>query len=150
MELFDLDGCLTNEGIQMILDENLEELQRLEASEHLSFCDDCLLRYTNAVCNRKDDELLIPERNIIRNVILTIKQKTVALFYHRYVAVAIAASFSILITFSGVFDSFISIDFSQPRNNKYKWESTHDFQEFQQNTNRALKEFFSLSFLEGE
>ena len=36
MELFDQNGCLTE----------LDELGRLEAAEHLSYCDKCMDRYT--------------------------------------------------------------------------------------------------------
>ena len=45
MELFDqTSGCLTNEGLQALADGQLDELSRLEAAEHLAFCDACLDR----------------------------------------------------------------------------------------------------------
>ena len=47
MELFDrTSGCLTDEGLQALADGQLDELSRLEAAEHLAFCDACLDRYT--------------------------------------------------------------------------------------------------------
>ena len=47
MELFDqISGCLTDEGLQALADGQLDELSRLEAAEHLAFCDACLDRYT--------------------------------------------------------------------------------------------------------
>ena len=43
MELFDqISGCLTDEGLQALADGQLDELSRLEAAEHLAFCDACL------------------------------------------------------------------------------------------------------------
>ena len=39
LDLFDQNGHLTDEALQaLIREEDLDELQRLEISEHLSFC----------------------------------------------------------------------------------------------------------------
>lgn len=46
MELFRDDGCMTDEGFRAMMDGQLDELGRLEASEHLSYCDVCMDRYT--------------------------------------------------------------------------------------------------------
>lgn len=46
MELFRDDGCLTEEGLCALAESRLDELGRLEAAEHLSYCDSCLDRYT--------------------------------------------------------------------------------------------------------
>ena len=46
MELFNKEGHLTDEGLRAVVDGTLDEMGRLEASEHLSFCDSCLVRYT--------------------------------------------------------------------------------------------------------
>lgn len=43
MELFDKNGCLTDEGLQA---GRLDELGRLETAEHLAYCDKCMDRYT--------------------------------------------------------------------------------------------------------
>lgn len=45
-KLFDAEGHLTDEGLYAIKDGTLDDLGALEAAEHLSFCDYCLLRYT--------------------------------------------------------------------------------------------------------
>ena len=37
MELFDQNGCLTEEGLHAVIGGQLDELGRLEAAEHLSF-----------------------------------------------------------------------------------------------------------------
>ena len=44
MELFNKEGHLTDEGLRAVVDGTLDEMGRLEASEHLSFCDSCLVR----------------------------------------------------------------------------------------------------------
>ena len=46
MELFDSRGCLTDEGLLALTQNRLDELQRLEAAEHLAYCDRCVDRYT--------------------------------------------------------------------------------------------------------
>ena len=46
MEMFNNDGHLTEQALQSLNTGHLDELCRLEAAEHLSFCDECLLRYT--------------------------------------------------------------------------------------------------------
>ena len=46
MELFDAKGCLSEEGLQALVGGQLDETQRLEAAEHLSYCDKCMDRYT--------------------------------------------------------------------------------------------------------
>lgn len=46
MELFDKNGCLTDEGLQALQAGGLDELGRLESAEHLSYCGKCMDRYT--------------------------------------------------------------------------------------------------------
>ena len=46
MELFDKNGCLTDEGLQALQAGRLDELGRLETAEHLAYCDKCMDRYT--------------------------------------------------------------------------------------------------------
>ena len=51
MELFDKNGCLTDEGLQALQAGGLDELGRLETAEHLSYCDKCMDRYTACAGN---------------------------------------------------------------------------------------------------
>ena len=46
MEWFWDDGCMTEAGLRALLDGQLDEMGRLEAAEHLSYCDHCMDRYT--------------------------------------------------------------------------------------------------------
>ena len=44
LELFNDQGCLTDEGLQALIAGSLDEMGRLEAAEHLAYCDRCLKR----------------------------------------------------------------------------------------------------------
>lgn len=180
MELFNKNGCLTDEAISQIFKETLSEMQLLETSEHLSFCDNCLTRYTNAVCEIPDENLLEPSTTLRNNIIFKIKQRTVAIFYNRYVAVTVAASFAILMTFSVNFidlpqdtsDSTIKyhqeielseeskreIDLEERKQlaeelsekHQQELEDNEKYQQLHSKTNKVIQDFFSLTFLKGE
>ena len=60
MELFDPKGCLSEEGLQALVGGQLDETQRLEAAEHLAYCDRCMDRYTALLT---DDVLEQPPRS---------------------------------------------------------------------------------------
>ena len=60
MELFDVKGCLSEEGLQALVGGQLDETQRLEAAEHLAYCDRCMDRYTALLT---DDVLEQPPRS---------------------------------------------------------------------------------------
>lgn len=60
MELFDAKGCLSEEGLQALVGGQLDETQRLEAAEHLAYCDRCMDRYTTLLT---DDVLEQPPRS---------------------------------------------------------------------------------------
>ena len=59
MNLFDPNGHLSPASMQALLQDLPDELQRLEAAEHLAFCDECLLRYTELA---EAETLLAPEK----------------------------------------------------------------------------------------
>lgn len=46
MVLFDKKGCLTDQALDALNQGSLDELNRLEAAEHLAYCDHCMDRYT--------------------------------------------------------------------------------------------------------
>lgn len=98
--LFDLDGCLTDEGLRLLISGELEELERLEAAEHLSFCDSCTLRYSELLC----DGALMEAPDLIRpGVFRKLRQQARRIFINRYAAVAAAAGFALVFWVSGVF-----------------------------------------------
>ena len=71
-DLFDADGHLTDDGLYALKDGTLDDLGALEAAEHLSFCDYCLLRYTELIdaapaCLQQPMPALIPQlQNLMR------------------------------------------------------------------------------------
>lgn len=61
MELFYEDGHLTDEALDALAQENdLPELNRLEISEHLGYCNDCLERYAALMT---EETLLSPKHS---------------------------------------------------------------------------------------
>ena len=99
-ELFDIEGHLTYEAFEALAkDENLDELSRLEIAEHLSFCDNCIIRYSEYL----SDLELVEAPEMEHKIIYNIKKKINKILFNKYSSVAIAASFSIVLLISGVF-----------------------------------------------
>ena len=69
MESFRKDGCLSDEGLHALIAGQLDELGRLEAAEHLTYCDKCTDRYTALLTA---DALSDPPRSVRRTVMGTI------------------------------------------------------------------------------
>ena len=88
MELFRDDGCLTDEGLQALLDGTLDELGRLEAAEHLSFGDRCLDRYAALLTGSALEQ---PARDLSRPVGRTILIRLMQNVYGRMVVAGVAA-----------------------------------------------------------
>ena len=63
-DIFKEDGHLTKEALQNLKNENLEELTRLEIAEHLSYCDECLMMYTELL---EDDMLMDVKNSVVSN-----------------------------------------------------------------------------------
>ena len=98
MELFNKEGHLTDEGLRAVVDGTLDEMGRLEASEHLSFCDSCLVRY---------DTLLVPETPLTPTVLARVRRRAVRVFFNRYTRVAAVAAFAVVLWGTGVFNSLV-------------------------------------------
>lgn len=106
MNLFDEKGCLTDEALQgTITQETLNELQRLEISEHLSFCDSCLERYSLLLT---EDVLLIPQNPVKEKVMKRMHKKVERFLFHRVTAGALAACLALAFLFGGAFDMSLS------------------------------------------
>lgn len=88
MELFREDGCLSDEGLHALTAGQLDELGRLEAAEHLSYCDKCTDRYTALLTA---DALADPPRDVRRTVMSTIWVRLMQSTYGRAAVAGVAA-----------------------------------------------------------
>lgn len=104
MELFCENGCLTDEALRAVRDGTLDETARLEASEHMSFCDACLLRYTDLLT---DDVLAAPPAPLAPAVMRHIRVRTLRVAVNRYARVAAVAALALALWSTGVFDSLV-------------------------------------------
>lgn len=97
MELFDQSGHLTDEGLKAVVEGALDELGRLEASEHLGYCDACLDRYTLLLAG---DVLVAPKRELAGPVLRRLRKKKAQRFEKRY-GTAVAAACLAVVLFGG-------------------------------------------------
>ena len=94
VRLFEPDGCLSGEGLRALVREELDEEQRMEASEHLDFCDRCVDRYAAALSGV---ELLAPPKPAAPEVMEAIRSRTRKLFFGRLMRVSVAAVMALVI-----------------------------------------------------
>ena len=98
---FTPDGHLTDEAFDLLRSDAADELSRLEISEHLAFCDDCLDRYaaflTPGVLAEPSD-LLRP------GIFARIRQKSREIFVNRYLSAGVAACLALTLWTAGIFD----------------------------------------------
>ena len=101
-ELFDPNGHLTDDAFGALLrDEPLDEMERLEISEHLSFCDRCVERYAALL---DGSELLSPPEPVAPPVFRRIRERARKLFVNKYATAAAAACFAIMFWNIGLFN----------------------------------------------
>ncbi|MGI5978038.1 MAG: hypothetical protein ACOX66_00895 [Oscillospiraceae bacterium] len=106
MELFDKTGHLTNEALTALDSDALDELSRLEISEHLSFCDRCLDRYLAALTA---DKLETPAHSCREGLLQRIRRQTLRLLENR-VATAVAAVVIVVSLWNGgAFGALLSL-----------------------------------------
>ena len=99
-ELFLQNGHLSDEGLEALIAGTLDEMQRLEAAEHLSFCDECLTRYTGLLTGEVLEE---PEQDMTLPVMRRLRRRAVKLVWNRYAAAAAAVVITAGLWYSGVF-----------------------------------------------
>lgn len=100
MELFYENGHLTKEGLHAIGEGSLTELESLEAAEHLSFCDECLAKYTALLT---EETLLAPELPLQQPVLRSRRRRAQLLFFNRSGTVAAAACLAVVLWAVGNF-----------------------------------------------
>ncbi|WP_418704091.1 hypothetical protein [Anaerotruncus massiliensis (ex Liu et al. 2021)] len=107
-ELFDPNGHLTDDAFGALLrDEPLDEMERLEISEHLSFCDRCVERYAALL---DGSELLSPPEPVAPPVFRRIRARARMLFVNKYATAAAAACFAIMFWNIGLFNVDVQND----------------------------------------
>lgn len=100
MKLFYEDGHLTEEGLQAIVTGELDEMQSLEAAEHLSYCDACLECYTKLLTEETSME---PETPIKQPVMQNVRKRALRVVGSRYATVAAAACLAVGLWITGSF-----------------------------------------------
>lgn len=98
--LFDTVGCLTQSGLEALRDDRLDDLGRLEAAEHLTFCDRCLARYTALL---ESIQLSAPMRDLIPQVQALMRLRAFRVMTNRYVSVAAAIALALALWRFGLF-----------------------------------------------
>ncbi len=102
----DSTGCLTNYALASLIDGSLEELQRLEVSEHLSFCDACVERYTALLT---DDSLLEAPELMKQGVLQQLRRKAARVLVNRYFHMGVAACLTLILWGAGVFGNMTEV-----------------------------------------
>jgi len=118
-ELFDSDGHLTEEAFTLLIREQLDKLQSLEVSEHLSYCDRCLERYTDLLCAEPasalpelpdplqavSPPLLEPPCELHTNIMNQIQHRNRVFYFKKGTSLALAASLTLVLWSGGIFSS---------------------------------------------
>ena len=105
MELFNENSCLTDEGLQALVNGQLDELGRLEAAEHLSYCDHCLDRYTALLTA---DALEEPPRSVHKTVMGTIWVRLMQNTWGRAAVAGVAAVLALTMWRTGTLEQILS------------------------------------------
>ena len=100
MELFNQTGCLTNGGLVALVQGKLDEMGRLEASEHLAYCDKCLDRYTALLT---PDVLEKPQHPISGPVLRSVWAQTMQSTFGRSAVAVVAAALALTFWSTGTF-----------------------------------------------
>lgn len=98
---FDEKGCITPQALlRVVQGEEMSQLERLEISEHLSFCDHCLKEYSRLLTQ---ETLMEPSKPLADHFLKRLKKKVERLVFRRVTAAALAAGFALAFVFSDAF-----------------------------------------------
>ena len=95
---------MTDAGFRAMMDGQLDELGRLEAAEHLSYCDQCMDRYTALLTA---DALEKPPRSMQGAVMGTIWARLMQNTYGRAAVAGVAAVLALTLWRSGALQQII-------------------------------------------
>ena len=113
MELFREDGCMTDAGFRAMMDGRLDELGRLEAAEHLSYCDQCMDRYTALLTA---DALETPPHSAHKAVMAAVWVRLMQNTWGRAAVAGVAAVLAFTMWRSGTIDQLLNF-----RQELYTW-----------------------------
>jgi hypothetical protein len=137
-ELFDEAGHLTDYAFNCLINDELDELTRLEISEHMSFCDDCLLRYMNILDSQ---QLIEPPELLEKSIMSKLKARTIRVLMNQYTQMAIAASFALVFWVSGVFNP---MNYDVKAITSVSSGLTETTSEFEENISQGLNKIISI------
>ena len=136
MDLFRADGHLTDQCLSdLVQGQDLGELGRLEAAEHLAFCDLCLQRYTDLLSGV---ELMAPERSCRETLWTRFRMRTIRLVTSRYAAAAAAVALALTVLWGGQ-----EIPFSRSAAPEARPTAAEHFRSWPERWNDALSETLS-------
>lgn len=101
-DLFTPDGHLTDQGLKALIDGTLTEMERLEAGEHLSFCDKCIDRYTALLTG---EVLMEPQTDQVLPTMRRVQKRRMSDTVRRYASAAAAVAIGSVLWYTGIFDS---------------------------------------------
>ncbi len=112
MGYFNQDGHLTDQAFEMLaqppakeLPGPQQELELLEVSEHLAYCDSCVERYTSFL---EPQDLMEPLEAVSPAVLQELRRKNVRVLFRQIGSMAVAACLALTFWFAGAF----SVDFT--------------------------------------
>ena len=111
-ELFYENGHLTDEAMSALIRQDaLDDLQRLEIAEHLSFCEECLRRYLQAM---EESILTEPPGTPGQDAIRIFRRKEKLISFKRVITMAAAACLAIVFWWSGLFSWPAALTMDEP------------------------------------
>ena len=102
MDLFYEDGHINEKALQSLIDGGLDEMARLEISEHLSFCDECLMKYSDMLSFSSDEAFDYGET--AQRIMPVVKKRLMRERLYKYSTMAAAACLAITFWITGVFN----------------------------------------------
>ena len=98
--MFDQNGHLSDQAIAALVSgDELDALTRLEIAEHLSYCDFCLQRYTDALTGNL---LLTPEVSCRHTIWRKIRERTVRILTSRYATAAATMALALTLVWADI------------------------------------------------
>lgn len=101
MTVFRGDGHLSGEALTALArnEDLFDDLERLEAAEHLAFCDDCLQRYMALL--EAEAALLVPEHSCQKTLWARIRSRALRSVVSRYATAAAAVTLALTVLWGG-------------------------------------------------